>query len=173
MFQISFLPPEVATGESPCHQHGFCDRTRQPSSVYHHYHHSSLLSPARNAAFWKHRLLTPVSTVRPTCNLGLFSAHSDCHCSADSCSALSAPCTCWECCCSPLGQSSDDSGYLDMMEMQDILIGMLGKCQLHPSFHGEENNLYLDVSEQSPCPCLLYTSPSPRDRTTSRMPSSA
>ena len=30
-----------------------------------------------------------------------------------------------------------------------------------------------DVRQQSPARCLLYTSPSPRDRTRSRMPSSA
>ena len=31
----------------------------------------------------------------------------------------------------------------------------------------------LNVSQDLPIPCLLYTSPSPRDRTRSRMPSSA
>ena len=51
--------------------------------------------------------------------------------------------------------------------------------------HGDENKLFslslfkaLAIESRRPtifrsCPCLLYTSPSPRDRTRSRMPSSA
>ena len=35
-------------------------------------------------------------------------------------------------------------------------------------FYGKENGFYIDIGA-----CLLYTSPSPRDRTRSRMPSSA
>ena len=31
----------------------------------------------------------------------------------------------------------------------------------------------IDCDDENPCTCLLYTSPSPRDRTRSRMPSSA
>ena len=34
-------------------------------------------------------------------------------------------------------------------------------------------NGYTVVGEKDPADCLLYTSPSPRDRTRSRMPSSA
>ena len=36
---------------------------------------------------------------------------------------------------------------------------------------GDQTNLQISVG--SPSTCLLYTSPSPRDRTRSRMPSSA
>ena len=38
---------------------------------------------------------------------------------------------------------------------------------------GAEANLVLNLETSQTHPCLLYTSPSPRDRTRSRMPSSA
>ena len=50
---------------------------------------------------------------------------------------------------------------------------------LNVSVHGEGGwskymaNIYQRMIEVIPQPCLLYTSPSPRDRTRSRMPSSA
>ena len=42
-------------------------------------------------------------------------------------------------------------------------------------FYGKETNInqIVDSLAQYPMGCLLYTSPSPRDRTRSRMPSSA
>ena len=40
--------------------------------------------------------------------------------------------------------------------------------------HGERNGIYIiDLNQTLNRLCLLYTSPSPRDRTRSRMPSSA
>ena len=41
---------------------------------------------------------------------------------------------------------------------------------LHPKVHG---GLLADPTNEQPQACLLYTSPSPRDRTRSRMPPSA
>jgi len=43
------------------------------------------------------------------------------------------------------------------------------KCETIPAYDGQEA---LEVISRG-APCLLYTSPSPRDRTRSRMPSSA
>ena len=42
--------------------------------------------------------------------------------------------------------------------------------EIHPSFTGR---VHKSILEEALSPCLLYTSPSPRDRTRSRMPSSA
>ena len=36
-----------------------------------------------------------------------------------------------------------------------------------------KSDLFIEASQKEGHPCLLYTSPSPRDRTRSRMPSSA
>ena len=48
---------------------------------------------------------------------------------------------------------------------------------LHELYAGDKNYIAIDGDHNSPRPafffCLLYTSPSPRDRTRSRMPSSA
>ena len=49
---------------------------------------------------------------------------------------------------------------------------MVGLRQLTPSMELAEAH-YAVHSERPFYPCLLYTSPSPRDRTRSRMPSSA
>ena len=43
----------------------------------------------------------------------------------------------------------------------------------HPEEGIEPGTRWEDVPQDWVCPCLLYTSPSPRDRTRSRMPSSA
>ena len=37
----------------------------------------------------------------------------------------------------------------------------------------DEKEMFVRLADESVCICLLYTSPSPRDRTRSRMPSSA
>jgi len=50
-------------------------------------------------------------------------------------------------------------------------IRTLGEVILLLKAQPEKNIVKLDFSECNPC--LLYTSPSPRDRTRSRMPSSA
>ena len=42
-----------------------------------------------------------------------------------------------------------------------------------PFYEDTLDFLDLNYPSQPPCDCLLYTSPSPRDRTRSRMPSSA
>ena len=39
--------------------------------------------------------------------------------------------------------------------------------------HGESNEILQEIVEVNPNACLLYTSPSPRDKRQSRMPSSA
>ena len=53
-----------------------------------------------------------------------------------------------------------------------------GRCKTVPIRQPEEDaeeevELGEDETEEPPEGCLLYTSPSPRDRTRSRMPSSA
>ena len=46
--------------------------------------------------------------------------------------------------------------------------------ELAPVLYLQEGNTYIfDQSDSTNDTCLLYTSPSPRDRTRSRMPSSA
>ena len=48
-------------------------------------------------------------------------------------------------------------------------LGLIYKIEVN-----EENKVIIEMTLTSPnCPCLLYTSPSPRDSMTSRMPSSA
>ena len=55
-----------------------------------------------------------------------------------------------------------------------ILRGVLGTLALVCIFHAIRNMpLSISTVIQYTYPCLLYTSPSPRDRTRSRMPSSA
>ena len=49
-----------------------------------------------------------------------------------------------------------------------IYFGNVGENPLHQPLP-----VYLESGQPIPSPCLLYTSPSPRDRTRSRMPSSA
>ena len=57
---------------------------------------------------------------------------------------------------------------------KDFEIVSLSAPQFHPSGFGRQwYPLYPHKWEQIPKACLLYTSPSPRDRTRSRMPSSA
>ena len=50
---------------------------------------------------------------------------------------------------------------------------IFGKCN-NPLYHGHNYELIVHITgEIDPSTCLLYTSPSPRDRQKSRMPSSA
>ena len=44
---------------------------------------------------------------------------------------------------------------------------------LETAFLDEENKVIMNLAQELSNDCLLYTSPSPRDRTRSRMPSSA
>ena len=73
-----------------------------------------------------------------------------------------------------LAVEEDDEETAQSVE-QD-LVGLeseLEKLEFRRMFSGETdpNNAYLDI--QAGSGCLLYTSPSPRDRSLSRMPSSA
>ena len=58
---------------------------------------------------------------------------------------------------------------------KDVPIGALAETTrlLHEQGDGMAENLYRMVGDWMRGTCLLYTSPSPRDRTRSRMPSSA
>ena len=64
---------------------------------------------------------------------------------------------------------------VDMVEsikggLEGIVVGHVLSCESHPN--ADKLNLtQVDIGEENPC--LLYTSPSPRDATLSRMPSSA
>ena len=55
--------------------------------------------------------------------------------------------------------------------MSDITLGIIGGGQLGSLLSVAANKLNINTVIFSDC--LLYTSPSPRDRTRSRMPSSA
>ena len=56
----------------------------------------------------------------------------------------------------------------------DIIAQQQGKDENpHKTKHVDANNKFLGKSSHRSYGCLLYTSPSPRDRTRSRMPSSA
>ena len=67
-------------------------------------------------------------------------------------------------------------------DMEESMLNMLQElrneaCEEKPRDFGEVHNDYPTCEENTTCEyldnCLLYTSPSPRDRTRSRMPSSA
>ena len=62
-----------------------------------------------------------------------------------------------------------------MAGAEETLTGALGKllaiAENYPDLKANEN--FLELQRDQTHPCLLYTSPSPRDRTRSRMPSSA
>ena len=58
--------------------------------------------------------------------------------------------------------------------LERLLIGLLGKGHiLLEGVPGLAKTLAINTLSQAVKGCLLYTSPSPRDRTRSRMPSSA
>ena len=54
-----------------------------------------------------------------------------------------------------------------------VLFGQLYVGSGYRQFAGALNRLFDTIEVQVNNPCLLYTSPSPRDLSTSRMPSSA
>ena len=56
------------------------------------------------------------------------------------------------------------------MDVKQLLKTTIGKIRM---LFAEEEIFYIGGSDVLPPPCLLYTSPSPRDDTLSRMPSSA
>ena len=60
-----------------------------------------------------------------------------------------------------------------MLDFEDVLLAMAGMIESEPSvaMHVRESYRHFVVDEYQDC--LLYTSPSPRDLSTSRMPSSA
>ena len=63
-----------------------------------------------------------------------------------------------------------DNGGFEMPEGEDV-IGFCGEAALYTLDKGEIFLLTCAIDKSEVC--LLYTSPSPRDRTRSRMPSSA
>ena len=58
-------------------------------------------------------------------------------------------------------------------EQMTYVSGLLHKMRTDPRVGDWLAEAEQQVGEQDPHSCLLYTSPSPRDRTRSRMPSSA
>ena len=68
------------------------------------------------------------------------------------------------------GSSDDDKNYVEqpVEVLYNRALDDLGAQEYKAAAKGFE-----EVDRQHPYSCLLYTSPSPRDRTRSRMPSSA
>ena len=67
-------------------------------------------------------------------------------------------------------------GYITMDFEQDVMDGEIDKViNIHAIMMGRQLILCKrrDITHESAYVCLLYTSPSPRDRQKSRMPSSA
>ena len=65
---------------------------------------------------------------------------------------------------------------MEQMQKQSLLVGteIINNHVEKVELHGDIKKIYLDNGETiSSKSCLLYTSPSPRDATLSRMPSSA
>ena len=57
--------------------------------------------------------------------------------------------------------------------LEPAILTLGGKSYRFPVVEGSEGERAIDISNLRAQTCLLYTSPSPRDRTRSRMPSSA
>ena len=85
-----------------------------------------------------------------------------------------------------IGQHSQKTLQLAVVESQrlnsefigtgHILLALLADSNGPIDFVGDLETVRCEVGklvQSAPYPCLLYTSPSPRDRTRSRMPSSA
>ena len=68
---------------------------------------------------------------------------------------------------------------VDITQLEDIIIGEVVECKKHPNADRlkqckvSDGKLEIPIICGAPNVCLLYTSPSPRDRQKSRMPSSA
>ena len=60
-----------------------------------------------------------------------------------------------------------------ILEAGDSLKGVLPDHPNHPKGRNPYAHISLEIKNKYGCSCLLYTSPSPRDLSTSRMPSSA
>ena len=58
-------------------------------------------------------------------------------------------------------------------QQQSLAAGQLGLAQQSPALLGQQISALTGLGAQQAASCLLYTSPSPRDRQKSRMPSSA
>ena len=80
------------------------------------------------------------------------------------------------------GNTEEISNLLPMLKRLNVKL--IAMCGNHESKLAQESNIFLNIAvKEEACPydlaptasttCLLYTSPSPRDRTRSRMPSSA
>ena len=78
----------------------------------------------------------------------------------------------------PLGTSFHNSSNLTLNQISGHRDGCSTECpgdSFYPLFNGIRQGVqnYIDINCSTTSTCLLYTSPSPRDRTRSRMPSSA
>ena len=70
----------------------------------------------------------------------------------------------------------NNEGVLDLLQKELTEIGFSCNRYVFSDVNTPDvDNLFAKIGEGSPhiCFCLLYTSPSPRDLSTSRMPSSA
>ena len=79
-----------------------------------------------------------------------------------------------------LAQEFEVGGPLGAVNEAGNFVAMSANVKVYGSFHftesctfDPERNLILSMNRGNDGGCLLYTSPSPRDRTRSRMPSSA
>ena len=77
-------------------------------------------------------------------------------------------------------QASEPGKPLELREMEtpepngkEVLVKTIACGVCHSDVHIHSGAFNLGGGNSLPIPCLLYTSPSPRDRTRSRMPSSA
>ena len=60
------------------------------------------------------------------------------------------------------------------MGIEDKIVAAFDQVGVKYTDHmAQDNEIFIDVPQYNPYSCLLYTSPSPRDLSTSRMPSSA
>ena len=73
---------------------------------------------------------------------------------------------------SQLSLPTDESGAEYLQYVEDLSKSNNGSLA-HLRIKNKVVRAYENVEKQERCPCLLYTSPSPRDLSTSRMPSSA
>ena len=72
-----------------------------------------------------------------------------------------------------LGSGDNWMSVAKKLSQQDFCIHLIDQRNHGRSFHSDEFNYELMCGDLHNYICLLYTSPSPRDLSTSRMPSSA
>ena len=70
-------------------------------------------------------------------------------------------------------EKDDDAAFERRLDSVVREIGERGKALLPEAVTPFREQTPVPVPAPAPSPCLLYTSPSPRDRSLSRMPSSA